>query len=191
MDKDLNKVSSGYFYDVVSHYLSVMLKPMPIGDPIISNDKNLENYFGYCYVKIVPPKDLQTFLITCRYKDGIVSCPSFPFKGIYFSELLKESIKYGYQIECLGVYKFNKGYNIFNNFIETIFNKRMEAKFNNNLTLDKVYKLILNSLYGRLGIKEIENKTVIVNKEKGNELLNKKNILLVTEFQDKVLIKYN
>jgi len=40
-------------------------------------------------------------------------------------------------------------------------------------------------------MKEIENRTVVVNKEKGNELLNKKNILLVSEFQDKLLIKYN
>jgi hypothetical protein len=191
MDKDLNKVTSGYFYNVVSHYPSVMLKPMPIGESIISNDKNLENYFGYCYVKITPPKYLKTYLIPYRYKDGNVSCPSFPFKGIYFSELLKESIKYGYKIECLGGYKFNKGYNIFNNFIVTLFNKRMEAKLNNNLTLNKVYKLILNSLYGRLGMKDIENRTVVVNKEKGNELLNKKNILLVSEFQDKLLIKYN
>jgi DNA polymerase type B, organellar and viral len=168
-----------------------MLKPMPIGNPIISNDKKLENYFGYCYVKITPPTNLKNYLIPYRYKDGSVSCPSLPFKGIYFSELLKESIKYGYKIECLGGIKFNKGYNIFNNFVNTLFNKRMEAKLNNNLTLDKVYKLILNSLYGRLGMKKIENRTVIVNKDKGNDLLNKKNILLVSEFHDKLLIKYN
>jgi len=89
MDKDLNKINSGYFYDVVSHYPSVMLKPMPIGNPILSNDKNIENYFGYCYVKITPPINLNIYLIPYRYKDGSVSCPSFPFKGIYLSELLK------------------------------------------------------------------------------------------------------
>jgi hypothetical protein len=69
----------------------------------------------------------------------------------------------------------------------------VEAKSSNNLTLSKVYKLILNSLYGRLGMKDIENRTVVVNKSKGKELLNinKKNILLFSDFHDKVLIKYN
>jgi len=39
-----------------SQYPAAMLNDMPVGDPVISNDTNLDNYFGFCYANIIPPK---------------------------------------------------------------------------------------------------------------------------------------
>jgi hypothetical protein len=191
IDKNANKVNNVYLYDVVSQYPSVMLKDMPVGNPKLSNDKDLNSYFGFCYVNVIPPKDLKCYIIPYRDKNGSVTCPSKPFSGIYFSELLKESIKYGYKIECKGGIKFDRCENIFKNFVETLFNNRLKAKELNNSSFDRTYKLILNSLYGRFGMKEILNKCVIVNKNEAKFYLDKKNVVLVSDLNDKVLIKYN
>jgi len=69
-------------------------------------------------------------------------------------------------VEVIGGIKFERGVGVFNEFVETIYSKRLEAKLNGNNVLQMVNKLTLNSLYGRMGMKNIENKTVIVNKDK-------------------------
>lgn len=58
-----NTLFKGYLYDINSMYPFCMLKPMPVGDPVLSNDCNLDNYFGFCYAKITPPADLKVPLI--------------------------------------------------------------------------------------------------------------------------------
>jgi DNA polymerase type B, organellar and viral len=50
------------------------------------------------------------------------------------------------------------------------YEKRVEASLANNNVLKKPYKLILNSLFGRFGMKDIENRSVIVNDSEGYKL---------------------
>nr|QWO71441.1 DNA polymerase [Termitomyces titanicus] len=181
----------GYIYDVNSHYPSAMLNSMPIGNPILSNSKNLNSYFGFVYAQIIPPKDLDVYFIPKRNKDGRIGMPNTPFTGIYFSELLKESQKYGYQINVLWGYKFKKGEGVFNSFVETLYNKRLDAKKNNKKSLQRIYKLFLNSLYGRFGMKNFDSLLVVVDEKKANEILKSKNILFVAKLNDKYILRYN
>lgn len=44
-------------YDINSSYPASMKLPMPVGKPLFSNDKNLDNYFGVVYAKINTPRD--------------------------------------------------------------------------------------------------------------------------------------
>lgn len=186
-----NKIDKGYFYDMNSQYPSAMLNDMPVGDPILSTDTNLNSYFGFCYAKIIPPKDLDILVIPHKNDQGEVYYPNEPFTGLYFSELLKNCLEYGYKVEITGGMKFERGIGVFNDFVQTIYEQRLQAKLEGNNSLQLTNKLILNSLYGRMGMKNIENKTEIISKEKAENLFKNKNILFVSELNEKLIVKYN
>nr|QWO71437.1 DNA polymerase [Termitomyces sp. T123] len=189
--KFFSKDKLGYYYDYNSFYPSVMLNPMPVGNPKLSFSQNLESYFGFCYAKIIPPANLDNYLIPFRDSSGKVYCPSTPFFGIYFSELLKASRDYGYKIQVIGGFKFEKSSCLFNSFVKDIFEKRIEAKNNGLISLQYIFKLILNSLYGRFGMKNVENKLEVLEKDKAEKLLRNKNISFYQDIHDKCIIKYN
>jgi hypothetical protein len=124
---ELDEIIEGYFYDKTAMYPSVMREDMPVGDPILSNDPNLDNYFGTCYAIITPPKDLIVPLIGFRNDEGIIEYPNTPFFGIYTSVELQGIIKYGYKVQVFGGYKFERGKNIFKTFVDSLWNKRIKA----------------------------------------------------------------
>jgi hypothetical protein len=169
-----NIIDRAYFYDINSQYPYQMLKPMPVGNPILSTDTNLDNYFGFCYVEVIPPKYLKNYLIPFRNINGNIIYPDTPFSGIYFSEFLKESLKYGYKFNVKGGFKFEKGIGIFDKFVNNLYTKRLQANENGYQALEKVLKIILNSLSGRMGMKEIENKTEIVDIETAELIMKNK-----------------
>lgn len=71
-------------YDINSSYPASMKQPMPVGKPSLTNDKNLDNYFGVVFAKIQTPRDVQGNYIEIKY-------PPLPFK-------LKDS--------CLTIYPY-------------------------------------------------------------------------------------
>lgn len=181
----------GYIYDVNSHFPAAMLNPMPTGNPILSNSKDLQSYFGFVYAHIIPPKKLDVYFIPKRNQEGRIETPNVAFTGIYFSELLKEAEKYGYRINVIWGYKFKKSEGVFNHFVNTLFNKRLEAKIYNKKSLQIVYKLMLNSLYGRFGMRNYDNELVIVDEKKAMVLFKSKNVIFQSKLHDKFILKYN
>lgn len=189
--KCFSKDNLGYFYDYNSFYPSLMLRDLPVGNPTLSYSKELDSFFGFCYAKITPPPGLDNYLIPYRDPTGKVYCPSKPFFGIYWSELLKASREYGYKINVIGGFNFEKGKKVFDSFVIDIYEKRLEAKKKGLSSLQYIFKLILNSLYGRMGMKDLENKLEIVDKDKAEVLLSKKYITFYADMGDKCIIKYN
>ena len=183
--------TKAYVYDVNSHYPNAMLEDIPVGNPVLSISKDLYSYFGFVYAEIIPPKNLDFYFIPLRDENGKIITPKYRFKGIYFSELLKESILYGYKINVLWGYKFNRGKDVFKNYVDEMYNGRLKAKLDNNNYLQFIYKLLLNSLYGRLGMKDIENRLKILSKEDANKFMTNKNIVFYSELQDKIILRYN
>jgi hypothetical protein len=183
--------TKAYMYDVNSHYPFAMLQDMPVGNPVLSTSNDLNSYFGFVYAEIIPPKDLNIYFIPKRDEFGKIITPNYRFKGLYFSELLKESMKYGYIINVIWGYKFERGKDVFKNYVEELYKGRLQAKLNDNNSLQLSYKLLLNSLYGRFGMRDIENKLKILNKEEAEKLMTKKNIIFYSELQDKVILRYN
>jgi hypothetical protein len=55
-----------------------------------------------------------------------------------------------------------------------MYNGRLKAKLDKNNSLQFICKLLLNSLYGRLGMKDIENRLNILSKEDANKFMTKK-----------------
>ena len=90
VDVVVNEVKEAYYYDMNSQYSHGMLKDMPVGNPVYSTDKNLDNIFWFVYFvygKFTPPYVLRVPFI--QYKDpktNKVSCPRGSFNRMIFSE---------------------------------------------------------------------------------------------------------
>lgn len=79
-------------------------------------------------------------------------------QGWIFSGEMDNAINYGYQFEILKGYQFERG-NIFKEYVETLYNLRINYPKTNPINF--VAKLLMNSLYGKFGMKT-ENTDVTV-----------------------------
>jgi len=154
-------MTEGFCYDVNSLYPYVMKTyefPIGKGKWVSSENINLDSFFGFLKIDIVCPDDIYIPILPIRNKNGVFSkCGKI--SGVFFSEEIKLALKYGYRI--LKVYKglaYEKG-NPFINFVHDLYNKRIENK---NSPLQKIFKLLLNSLYGKFGMNPKFNITDIL-----------------------------
>jgi hypothetical protein len=87
-------------------------------------------------------------------------------------------------------YKFERGKDVFTSFVEELYSIK---KNSTNEVERNSAKLMLNSVYGRFGMKEIISHIKVIKHEDYNEKINKKmNHVVLTELSngDK-LVKYN
>ena len=140
-----------YYYDINSLYPFCMLKTMPVGTPKKYDvTKGLKNLFGFALVKVEVPKSLNIPVLPLYVKiegtDKLVF-PTGSFKGYYFSEELKYAESLGCKIHLIDAWEFQKGENVFKDYVEHLF----ELKRIGNKDERDVFKLLLNTLYGKWG----------------------------------------
>ena len=184
-------VTNGYYYDVNSLYPCVMRGFMPIGKPVLTTDKCLDNLFGYAYVNISTPHDLKIPVLPFRDDKGKIYNPLGNWSGWYFTpELLEARDKYGYKIEVIKSYTFAKGSNVFTPFVEHFY--EIKSSNQTNKALKIVAKLMLNSLYGKFGANPYHDETVIVSQKEVEELFKIYEIMDVRhiEHTDKEIVTY-
>jgi len=91
--------------------------------------------------------------------------------GTYFSEELKDAVNlYDYKIDVLYGYKFNRGSHIFTDLVNKYFKIKLQAKSLGEYSKYITAKLIMNSLFGRFGMKPIKNIVKIVGKEESDKI---------------------
>jgi hypothetical protein len=105
-------LENAHYYDVNSLYPQAMLNPMPLN--IIKyhdnlSNTNLDDFFGFCLVKVTTPKDIEYPLLPYKH-EGKTIFPTGSWNGLYFSEELKEVVKHGYQVKLIKGYEFSKPY---------------------------------------------------------------------------------
>lgn len=158
-------LKNGYHYDINSLYPYVMRKyDMPVGNGtfVNGNEIDLDNFFGFLEVKITyVPNMYIPVLPTMDEKKGLIS-PLGTFNDVYFSEELKLAKKQGYKFDIIKGTKFEKE-NLFRDFVDDLYSIRINDMTNKSLKTS--IKLIMNSLYGRFGMKKSTDRTCIVNKE--------------------------
>jgi DNA polymerase type B, organellar and viral len=96
--------------------------------------------------------------------------------------------KYGYTFEIFKGYKFERGV-IFKKYVEILYNLRQQYDKTNPLNL--ISKILLNSLYGRFGMKEIIIKYEICLQKDFYKITNKENIFDIIELGDHILFGLN
>jgi hypothetical protein len=97
--------------------------------------------------------------------------PTGKFFGVYYTEELKLAKSIGYRIEPLRGYLYEKGYGLFEDFVNTLFSARQLAKQQGRDGVSFVYKILMNSLYGRFGINPRSTITEICSKVRMDELI--------------------
>lgn len=93
-----------YEYDVNSMYVSAMLNPLPYGSKgtwAKDYDFTDHNTVAFCEVIAQCPSNLHIPILPFKTTEGKLIFPTGNFKGVYFSEELKESLKYGYKLKIL------------------------------------------------------------------------------------------
>jgi len=142
-------------YDVNSHYPNAMLRPMPGGKPRISSEKDIDKIFGFIEAKVMAPSEEELRVPILPVKiDGKTILFRNTVVGVWWSEELKMARDFGYKIlEVKSCVIFDKVEGLFDDYVNTIYAKKLKAEEVENDIQRLIYKLLLNSLYGRLGIR--------------------------------------
>ena len=169
-----------------------MLNDMPIGDPILSRETDLNKIFGFVFAEIYCPDEQTLKVPFIQYRDPLkkmITCPRGKFKRLIFSEEAKYALNYGYIINVEYCYLFKRGKDLFTDYV----NDHFEIKSSTNYPIQKsIAKLFLNSLYGRLGMKDITNTMKIVDKKEAENLDRTANVSVFSELtENKYLVKFS
>lgn len=160
------QIEKCYYYDINSLYPTVMLNdyPNPNTQSIIkSNIDVIKEYDGISEIKISIPKEY-TFLLPFKQKQKMGTKLIFPIgtiKGWFTHVEIRKALEYNAKIISYGksIY-YNKNFKPFEEYVNILYAKRLKLKEQNN-PMEILYKLSLNSLYGKFAQK-INNKQEII-----------------------------
>ncbi len=170
VDVFINKITNGYLYDINSQYPTAMLQDMPVGDPVLSLETNLDKIFGFVYGEIYCPNEQTLQVPFIQFKDPItrdVSCPRGKFKWLIFYEEIKYALSFGYKRNVDYCYQFERGKDLFKGYVLDHYENNQNYKDPVQRTISKLF---FNSLYGRFGMKSIESTLKIVDKKEAEYL---------------------
>ncbi|GJT97805.1 DNA polymerase-like protein [Tanacetum coccineum] len=158
-----------YYYYVNSLYPFVMKEyPIPCGKPVwYSNieDMDIDRMLGFIEAYVVCLKTIKKPFLPYHSKTGTLIFPTCKFIRVYYSEELKYAVGLGYKVVPISGYLFERKESPFKDFVSSLFSSRLEARKEGNDALSYVYKILMNSLYGRFGINPkstiTENKFIV------------------------------
>jgi hypothetical protein len=184
-----------YCYDINGLYAYVMKQfLMPVGKPTYFEGdirKYQQDAFGFFYCKITAPDNLQHPIIQLhvKTKSGMRTvAPTGTFEYMIFSEEMDNALKLGYKFEILWGYTYKKA-NIFKNFISDLYNIRLQYPKDN--PMNYIAKIIMNSLYGRLGMNDNFIESIFIPKDSylKYEEMNFERILDVKPIDNSLLVE--
>jgi len=164
-----------YYYDVNSLYPFVMKEfPMPGGVPVWHRNlegKDLDSMFGFIEAYVVCPKTIKKPFLPYRDKNHTIIFPTGEFVGVYYSEELKYARGLGYTVLPISGYLFEGMESPFREFVSSLFESRLEARISGNDAMAYVYKILMNSLYGRFGINPKSTTTELCDEDRYKHLI--------------------
>ena len=173
-----------FFYDVNSLYPSIMKSCyMPCGKPHWVRNLNttdLDLLFGFVEAFVICPNNLDRPFLPYK-KDDLLIFPKGKFIGVYFTEELKHAKSLGYHVFPIRGYIFEEKHIIFNSFVTDAYEARVKAKKEGNEPMSFIYKLIMNSLYGRFGISPDYTTTEVCSNSRYLELVDREESIIYCE----------
>lgn len=170
-----------YYYDVNSLYPFVMKEfPMPGGVPVWHGNldgKDLDSMFGFIEAYVECPKTIKKPFLPYRDKNNTLIFPTGEFIGVYYSEELKYARGLGYTVLPISGYLFERMESPFRDFVSSLFDSRLEARRSGNDALAYVYKILMNSLYGRFGINPKSTITEVCDEDRYKHLIRNSDLL--------------
>ena len=145
-----------YYYDVNSLYPFVMKEfAMPGGVPVWHGNlegKDLDSMFGFIEAYVVCPNTIKKPFLPYRDKNNTLIFPTGEFVGVYYCEELKYARALGYTVIPINGYLFESKESPFRHFVSSLSESRLKARKEGNDAMAYVYKILMNTLYGRFGI---------------------------------------
>ena len=167
----------GYVNDINSSYPWAMTQPMPDGKGVYYMGDPGKS-FGFIRADVQVNSDFKIPILPVR-KDGLLIFPTGSFSGTWFSEELNYAEENGYIVNRKEGIIYDKSYNTFKSFVEKFYRIKKDSE---NSSQSKIAKLILVSLYGKLGSRDIYSKNSI--EDYNNQL-----ITSITETRENTIIK--
>jgi hypothetical protein len=153
-----------YYYDKNSLYPSAMKKRLPLPQSAVQMVKGsfegITKYMGVSEVYVKCVDNLNKPFLPVR-KDGKLIFPTGEFRGVYTHAELNKAISLGYKIYEIGrqvIYR--KTHRPFKEYVETLYQERLKQKRSND-PLEKVTKLLMNSLYGKFGMRKVTKTKIL------------------------------
>ena len=190
-------------FDAVNLYGSAMKRFSGIlkGKPHVIKKENLNLEFlnkqdGY-FIKVMCLNNgvIRDFpLLSNTENDGIRNFSNETEGKIYYLDKtsLEDAMKYQrLEFKIICGYYYKDGHNdTIKNVIQHLFEARLEAKDNNN-PVEAIYKLLMNSCYGKCLLKPIESEIKIISNDKINDYVQKNYnyIKEYTELKNNCLVK--
>lgn len=117
--------------------------------------------------------------------------PVGTFTGWFHTEEIKEAIKLDYTVKIISGYLFEEA-EIFNDYINDLYEIKMEADKNKDQVWRLISKNLMNSLYGRFGMNQFLVNNLVIDKDdlQLENFLEKVEIEGVIELDNKLLIQY-
>jgi hypothetical protein len=161
-----NEYETIFHYDANALYPSVMTNDlMPVGKPIafLGDIRQIEpDAYGFFFCKMISPEYLEHPILQRRIKtsEGLRTVAALgTWEGWICSSEMDNAVKYGYQFKIIKGYQFQKG-DIFSEFLNRLYNLRLQYPKGDAMNL--IAKLLMNSLYGKFGMKDEITKMVIL-----------------------------
>nr|WUR10616.1 hypothetical protein [Elmerina hispida] len=153
----------------------------------------LDNLFGFLSLRVpskarpcrVKTNNEYLGLLPIHYDNKLI-LPHGEYEGVWFSEELKFAKEQGYEIQVIKGYNFNIVTNIFNKFVDDLY----EIILRQTGLVKAVTKLILNSSFGRFGMSIIKPETKIFNINGLDKLLTSRKILDTKKINESSGFKY-
>nr|YP_010462023.1 DNA polymerase [Hericium erinaceus]UUF93977.1 DNA polymerase [Hericium erinaceus] len=138
-----------YYYDVNSLYPYAMCNDIPLKFVKTTNNENSlnNNVFGFVEVKVHCPISVTRPFLPVKYNNQTIY-PHGHWEGVYFSEELKQAMKYGYEFEIIKIHHFTKS-QIFNKYVNHFYQEKKISTGAERF----IAKMHLNQLYGYFGRK--------------------------------------
>ena len=166
-----------FYYDINSLYPSVMRDfkiPLPQSVEII---RSPQQYFIYskmgvseCIINV--PETLDKPILPVRH-EGKLIFPVGTIKGVWTHEEIRKALTLGCNIvKIKEQIVYHKGFSPFKNFIDYLYNLRLEQKKNKD-PLQQATKLVMNSLYGKFGMRKVTKTKIIQHQDATQEFLEK------------------
>lgn len=151
------KIENMFCYDINSLYPSVMVKNFPLPNSVVKIKKPDIDYFKYMgmsEVTVYCPHMKYPYLPLRKDK---LLFPTGTFRGVYTHFELEKAIELGYKIiKVHRQYIYKKSFYPFRAFIMDLYSKRLKYKKENN-PIELLYKLVMNSSYGKFAQKKSQD----------------------------------
>lgn len=140
-------------------------------------------------VKVTSPKNILHPILPVKVDDTTIY-PEGKWTAWYYSEEINNAKKYGYQFEILEGYLF-EGADLFSKYVDDLY--KLKEKSDPKSPMYTIAKLILNTVYGKFGMKPELLIHEIVDASKLSDLIDKiglENLVNVTDIGLKSLVSY-